>query len=111
MKYILFIILCLLLPTIAFAQERGGRDSYIKQSTRFLTAKERVRPGLPEWFLKVMDDDGQVTMANAFVAWNIEDLLARFKIYDTNKDGVITQQEAANPHKPVEINVTHPNWY
>ncbi len=63
------------------------------KSGRFLTGKERLPAGLPDWFLKSADDDGQVTMAELADNWAPEEVVAKFAQYDLNHDGIITVAE------------------
>lgn len=66
----------------------GARKSY-----RFLSPKERLPAGLPEWFAsRDADGDGQVSMAEFATSWS--DQKAReFQDLDTNGDGMITPAE------------------
>ena len=73
------------------------------KSGRFLTPKERLPKGLPEWFLeKDADGDGQVCMAEFASDWT-PDVVAEFERYDLNHDGVITPAECLKamegPHR------------
>jgi hypothetical protein len=73
------------------------------KSGRFLTPKERLAKGLPEWFLeKDRDGDGQVSMAEFADEWTA-DVTAEFDRYDLNHDGIITAAEclkaAEGPHR------------
>jgi hypothetical protein len=63
------------------------------KSGRFLTPKERLAKGLPEWFAeKDADGDGQVTMAEFAGEWTA-DTVAEFKRNDLNHDGIVTPAE------------------
>jgi len=68
------------------------------KSGRFLTAKERLPAGLPDWFLQNADDDGQVPMAAFTENWTPE-ALAGFLQYDLNRDGIITPAECLKVEK------------
>ena len=71
----------------------AARDSSQRKSYRFLSAKERLPAGLPEWFArKDADGDGQVTMAEYSREWS-EEAAEEFAKYDLNGDGVITPAE------------------
>jgi len=72
-----------------------------RKSGRFLTARERLPKGLPDWFLEHVNDDGQVTMAE-FVKDGSPDAAATFAEFDLNHDGIITPAEClkALKHKP-----------
>ncbi len=60
---------------------------------RFLTAAERLPPGLPDWFYeKDIDLDGQVSMAEFTTDWT-EAKVDEFFYYDLNRDGIITPEE------------------
>ena len=69
------------------------------KSGRFRTAKELLPSGLPDWFLRIADDDGQVPMAEYAETWT-PDQAARFFQYDLNHDGVITAAECLKAEKP-----------
>jgi len=71
----------------------AARDSSQRKSFRFLSAKERLPSGLPDWFArKDADGDGQVTMAEYSSLWS--DATAKdFAKYDLNGDGVVTPAE------------------
>ena len=64
-----------------------------RKPARFLTARERLPKGLPDWFLeKDINGDGQVTMAEFTDNWTPEKV-AEFARYDLNHDGIITAAE------------------
>lgn len=66
---------------------------------RFLTARERLPKGLPDWFLeKDMHGDGQITMAEFTDNWT-PDKVAEFARYDLNHDGIITAAECLKVEK------------
>ena len=66
---------------------------------RFLTARERLPKGLPDWFLeKDVNGDGQVTMAQFTDNWTPEKV-AEFARYDLNHDGIITAAECLKVEK------------
>ena len=66
---------------------------------RFKTARERLPPGLPDWFLeKDVHGDGQVTMAEFTDNWTPEKV-AEFARYDLNHDGIITAAECLKVEK------------
>jgi len=74
--------------TSSTAAAGGERKTY-----RFLTAAERLPPGLPEWFARNdADGDGQIRMSEFATSWN--DATAReFAAWDRNGDGIITAAE------------------
>lgn len=79
----------------------GGFDSTkpgMRKTIRFLTAKERLPKGLPDWFLEKADADGQVTMASFAKNWT-PDAAAEFDRYDLNRDGIITAVECLKVEK------------
>jgi hypothetical protein len=63
------------------------------QSYRFLTPKERLPEGLPDFFANDRDNDGQVSMAEYASSWT-EARLAEFNRWDLNGDGLITPAES-----------------
>ena len=64
-----------------------------RKPARFLTPRERLPNGLPDWFLeKDVNGDGQVTMAEFTANWT-PDKVAEFARYDLNHDGIITAAE------------------
>ena len=67
----------------------------VRKTYRFLSAKERLPDGLPDWFAsKDADGDGQVAMGEYASTW--DDAKAReFAGLDRNGDGLITPKEAA----------------
>jgi len=70
----------------------GRRSSY-----RFLSPRERLPEGLPDWFLdRDSNLDGQVTMAEFATDWT-DAKVNEFLRYDCNNDGVITVEEVLNP--------------
>jgi hypothetical protein len=69
------------------------------RSGRFLTAKERLPKGLPDWFSeKDADHDGQVGMSEYAGRWSPE-TVAEFAQYDLNHDGIITAAECLKAEK------------
>lgn len=77
----------------------GGGSSTSAASTpprpsyRFLTAIERLPPGLPDWFArKDANEDGQVSMAEFSTQWT-EKEVREFSQLDLNNDGLITPEE------------------
>ena len=70
-----------------------------RKPSRFLTARERLPKGLPDWFLeKDIDGDGQITMAEFTTNWT-PDKVAEFARYDLNHDGIITAAECLKVEK------------
>ena len=66
---------------------------------RFLTARERLPKGLPDWFLeKDVHGNGQITMAEFTDNWT-PDKVAEFARYDLNHDGIITAAECLKVEK------------
>lgn len=73
----------------------------VRKSGRFLSPKERLPQGLPDWFLqKDADGDGQVSMAEFAREWT-PDKAREFDSYDLNHDGMITAAECLKRDKPV----------
>ncbi len=70
----------------------------VNKSGRWASAKFRQPKGLPDWFLKKEDADGQITMAEFTDRWTPE-LLAEFQKYDLNHDGIITAAEVLKAQK------------
>ena len=70
-----------------------------RKSGRFLTPKERLAKGLPDWFLqKDADGDGQVMMAEFAKDWTPE-MAAEFNRFDLNHDGIVTAAECLKAAK------------
>lgn len=70
-----------------------------RKPVRFLTSRERLPKGLPDWFLeKDVDGTGQITMAQFSTSWTPEKL-AEFNRYDLNHDGIITAAECLKVEK------------
>lgn len=66
---------------------------------RFLTPRERLPQGLPDWFLeKDVHGNGQITMAEFTDNWTPEKV-AEFARYDLNHDGIITAAECLKVEK------------
>ena len=73
----------------------SGTDSKktAHKPARFLTVRERLPKGLPDWFEeKDANGDGQITMAEFTSHWTPEKV-AEFARYDLNHDGIITAAE------------------
>jgi hypothetical protein len=67
------------------------------RSGRFLSPRERLPSGLPDWFMaKDQNGDGQVAMAEFASDWN-DSTVVEFSRYDLNHDGIIT------PHECLEV--------
>ncbi len=80
--------------TVTSVSGSSGRTSY-----RFLTPKERLPSGLPEWFSrKDADGDGQVSMAEYSRAWS-DEMARDFSKYDLNGDGIVTAWECLKAKK------------
>jgi hypothetical protein len=77
----------------------GTPDSAKPKPKRFLTPKERLPSGLPDWFLQAADEDGQVTMAECSASFGPEEAVAKFARYDLNQDGIITAAECLKVEK------------
>ena len=69
-----------------------------RKPARFLTARERLPKGLPDWFLEKANSDGQVTMAEFTDDWTLEKV-REFARYDLNHDGIITAAECLKVEK------------
>ncbi len=64
-----------------------------RASYRFLSAIERLPPGLPDWFpRKDTNEDGQVSMAEFSSLWT-EKEVREFSQLDLDNDGLITPEE------------------
>jgi hypothetical protein len=77
----------------------GTSDPSKPRPKRFLTARERLPSGLPDWFLRAADDDGQVTMAQYAANYSPEEAATQFAKYDLNQDGIITAAECLKAEK------------
>jgi hypothetical protein len=70
--------------------EKNPRWSY-----RFKPALDRLPTGLPSWFKsRDKNGDGQVAMSEYSRSWSSR-LVAEFRRYDANGDGIITPKEVA----------------
>ena len=77
----------------------GTSDSAKPKPKRFLTARERFPSGLPDWFLRAANDDGQVTMSEYAANSSPEEAATQFAKYDLNQDGIITPAECLKVEK------------
>jgi hypothetical protein len=84
--------------TPAAAPASDAAKPVVRKSGRFLTPKERLPKGLPDWFLEHVDDDGQVLMSG-FAARLTPEAAAAFARYDLNGDGIITPAECLKAEK------------
>jgi hypothetical protein len=67
---------------------------------RFLSPKERLPRGLPDWFsARDANGDGQVSMAEYSSTWS-EVSAQEFRTYDLNGDGIVTPAEVLAKEKP-----------
>lgn len=83
----------------AAASSSSDAKPALRKPGRFLTARERLPKGLPDWFLeKDVNGDGQITMAEFTDNWTPEKL-AEFAKYDLNHDGIITAAECLKVEK------------
>lgn len=72
-----------------------GKDADKRHSYRFSKATDRLPTGLPSWFAsRDANKDGQVSMSE-FSRSVSESMVAEFRRYDANDDGIITAKEAA----------------
>lgn len=79
--------------------ESAPGKALVRKSGRFLTAKERLPQGLPDWFIqKDADGDGQISMAEFASEWTPEKV-REFESYDRNHDGFITASECLQTEK------------
>jgi len=86
--------------TLSFdVPDSGSPDAAKPRPKRFLTARERLPSGLPDWFLRAADDDGQITMSGYAANFPPEDVVAQFSKYDLNQDGIITAAECLKVEK------------
>jgi len=78
---------------------RAERNQPARRSYRFLTPKERLPAGLPDFFAsRDRDGDGQVMMFEFASRWT-EATVREFAGYDLNNDGVITVSECLRRQK------------
>lgn len=76
---------------------------------RFRTAHELLPLGLPSWFReKDVNGDGQVAMAEFGHEWS-DELIAEYRNWDLNGDGIITPQEALKRYGVEMSNGSSPN--
>jgi hypothetical protein len=72
-----------------------GKDANKRHSYRFSRASDKLPTGLPSWFKsRDANGDGQVSM-NEYSRSVSQSMVAEFRRYDTNDDGIITPKEAA----------------
>jgi hypothetical protein len=72
-----------------------GKDADKRHSYRFSRATDRLPTGLPPWFSsRDSNKDGQVSMSEYSRSVS-QSIVAEFRRYDANDDGIITAKEAA----------------
>jgi EF hand len=72
-----------------------GKDADKRHSYRFSRATDKLPTGLPSWFKsRDRNSDGQVSMSE-FSRSVSASMVAEFRRYDANDDGMITAKEAA----------------
>jgi hypothetical protein len=72
-----------------------GSGRSVRRDTKFYVPRTRLPQGLPPWFsARDADGDAQLTMAE-FAPKASQSQLDEFALYDRNRDGVITAEEAA----------------
>jgi hypothetical protein len=73
----------------------GSKETDKRRSYRFTPAAEHLPSGLPSWFKsRDKNGDGQVAMSEYGRTWSSR-LVAEFRRYDSNDDGIITPKEVA----------------
>jgi Ca2+-binding EF-hand superfamily protein len=78
----------------------NGRNSLASGGKHYLSPKERLPEGLPDWFNSSdADGDGQVSM-HEFASPLTDEKLAEFAKYDLNGDGFITADEVLKVAPP-----------
>jgi EF hand len=78
----------------AWGAGADGEAKDQRRSYRFTPAAEKLPSGLPGWFKsRDANGDGQVAMSEYARSWSAR-LVAEFRRYDTNDDGIITAKEA-----------------
>lgn len=86
-------------PTTGSGSTASPGKPAARKSGRFLTPKERLPQGLPDWFIqKDADGDGQISMAEFASQWTPEKA-KEFEAYDLNHDGFITAAECLKVEK------------
>jgi hypothetical protein len=79
-----------------FTGSAGGtaaKEGDKRRTYRFFTAADRLPTGLPSFFSRDTNGDGQVSMSEYSRTWS-ERTVAEFRRYDLNDDGIITAKEA-----------------
>jgi hypothetical protein len=72
-----------------------GKDADKRHSYRFSKATDKLPSGLPPWFTsRDANKDGQISLSEYSHTMS-ESVVAEFRRYDTNDDGIITAKEAA----------------
>lgn len=70
-----------------------------RSAYHFLSPKERLPSGLPDWFIaKDANGDGQISMAEFSDNWS-EEKAREFQAVDLNGDGIITPAECLTKEK------------
>ncbi len=86
-------------PKRVYIGSAGGLASTTKEgdkrhSYRFSTAADRQPKGLPSFFSRDTNGDGQISMSEYSHTWT-KSVVSEFRRYDLNDDGIITAKEAA----------------
>jgi Ca2+-binding EF-hand superfamily protein len=80
---------------IAIGRTAGDEAKAKRNSHRFTPAAEKLPSGLPSWFKsRDTNGDAQVSMSEYSRSWS-DRLVAEFRRYDLNDDGMITATETA----------------
>ncbi len=81
-------------------RDGGGRNSAASSGKHYVSPKERLPEGLPDWFNSSdADGDGQVSM-HEFASPLTDEKIAEFAKYDLNGDGYITAEEVLKVSPP-----------
>lgn len=77
----------------ASGSSTSGKEGDKRRSYRFSRAADRLPKGLPSFFSRDTNGDGQISMSEYSRSWT-KNSVADFRRYDKNDDGIITAKEA-----------------
>ncbi len=75
-----------------------GKDADKRRTYRFSKAADKLPSGLPSFFSRDANHDGQISLSEYSRSLN-SSVIAEFRRYDLNDDGLITAKEATRRNK------------